>query len=623
MVQLSLPLLDNTDNESGNSSDPNCDPSQSIYNKKSCIKDFLFCSDDNPCPSKIPCIDRVCQCLPNTKQYITLTPPPVRMYTIGCHFDTQRPAQDSCRDYEYGVSGTCLLNYCSSEVPCYAGQCDNKLSVCVNITSSRQTLPTSSNPLISLGDDPFGTHKEGISPFLIVIMACAGVVALAVVGCIIRTTLFWTKSSVAWVAGGHKKSADDEKEDYDGGIETAAAASKGKPRSARHRDMLEGDEISVDGGDRPGRINRVPSKFTGSHYLPTPPVMFSNEISPFSSPLPSPRFSPYSQPNQSQVSNNSLMNPFRYGANSNDATLTDGASARSIEMNDRAPSTASTSTSDEPHIPPSNPAVNNNSTQRLHSTPQGPDLRIARSHTVSHDFSVPPPSAGAPSTGTPMARRIEGGPGGPLPRHSLQKSSSMLQLGSRPAPPPPSSAGLALQQSRSNLRSPPLFPVSAPLPTLSAPLGDQSTRSSMVITSANLQGPSPSLDSIMQFSSNSNNNGGQATTGGLDQDSNTVTGSSSAPGSVPSSPSLHSLTSAGGGPSMLVLQSAERHAAVTVPPRSSMLKHSASVPMMVVPQQAQALGPPGSAPSPGPASRNLPAGFASSPVANYEERFQS
>ncbi|KAG0077503.1 hypothetical protein BGZ92_001901 [Podila epicladia] len=172
MVKLTLPLLDNTDNENPNSSLPVCDPSMSIYDSKTCIKDSMFCSDDNPCPLGISCIDRVCQCLPNTHSYITLTPDPVRMYTIGCNFDKKREAS-SCREYEYGVDKTCLLNYCSSEVPCYAGSCDNNRHVCTNITSARTSLPTSANQVISLGDDPFGTKKEGLSP-LIIIMAAAG-----------------------------------------------------------------------------------------------------------------------------------------------------------------------------------------------------------------------------------------------------------------------------------------------------------------------------------------------------------------------------------------------------------------------------------------------------------------
>ncbi|GJJ70810.1 hypothetical protein EMPS_03160 [Entomortierella parvispora] len=595
MVQLTLPLLDNTDNESGNATDPNCDPSQSIYNKKYCIKDFLFCSDDNPCPSKIPCVDRVCQCLPNTKQYITLTPLPVRMYTIGCNFNTKRDTATSCRDYEYGVSGTCLLNYCSSEVPCYAGNCDNKNNVCVNITSARQTLPTSNNAPITLGDDPFGTNKEGISPILFVLMICGVIVALALVGCIIRTTMQWTKSSVAWASGSKNKNSDSMTDEKDNeGNPSAGAAAKGP------REMLQDEEGD---GNAPA-IVRVPSKFTGRHYLPSPPVMFSNEISPFSSPLPSPRFSPYSQPNQSQVSSNhSLMNPFRQPAN---PPSEDASTARSIELNDRSrPSTSSNgSTHDAAHIP-----GNESSIQGPEILNGGTDLRIARSQTLSRDFTTTPTALMPPAN-----RRIGGGP------TTLQKSSSMLQLGSRPAPPPPSPL---LHKSRSNLSSAPRFPVSAPLPSIPGdsqqhqPPQHQLSRSSTVITSAGLQGPSPSLDSIIGFSTNSNSTGG-----GGDQEQkhhNTSADLTSVvlDSSSSLSPSLHSITSVGGGPSMPMLHSAERHPSLTVPARHSMLKHSASVPQMMYASSSPVpvLG--------GPTSRNLPAGFASSPIANSEERFRS
>ena len=593
MVQLTLPLLDNTDNESGNATAPNCDASQSIYNKKYCIKDFLFCSDDNPCPSKIPCVDRVCQCLPNTQQYITLTPLPVRMYTIGCNFNTKRDAASSCRDYEYGVSGTCLLNYCSSEVPCYAGNCDNKNNVCVNITSARETLPISSNAPITLGTDPFGTNKEGISPILFVLMACGGIVALALVGCIIRTTMHWTRSSVAWAAGSKNKDSESMTDEKDAGGDhsTGSAAGNG------HRELLKDEEGD---GNAPA-IVRVPSKFTGRHYLPSPPVMFSNEISPFSSPLPSPRFSPYSQPNQSQVSSNhSLMNPFRHPGNS---LSEDASTTRSIELNDRSrPSTSSSgSAQEEAHIP-----VNENSLQRPEALNSGSDLRIARAQTLSRDFTTTP-SGAIP----PMNRRIGGGG----PPATLQKSSSMLQLGSRPAPPPPSPS---LHKSRSNLSSAPLFPVSAPLPSIPGDLQQphQLSRSSTVITSADLQGPSPSLDSIMGFSTNSSSAGGGGEQEKKPQNISTDLSSLNSSNSL--SPSLHSITSVGGGPSMPLLQSAERHPSVTVPPRHSMLKHSASVPQMMYASSAM--------PSPvlgGPSSRNLPAGFASSPIADSEERFRS
>lgn len=142
MVKLSLPLRDYDDVDEY-SKGPHCDPSQSIYSRKHCVQNFLFCSDDNPCPSDISCIDQVCQCLPNKHQYITLTPLPHRMYTVGCNFDRTREAE-TCREYEYGVDETCILNYCSKDVPCYAGTCDTKHHVCVNMTSTgRLSLPSS------------------------------------------------------------------------------------------------------------------------------------------------------------------------------------------------------------------------------------------------------------------------------------------------------------------------------------------------------------------------------------------------------------------------------------------------------------------------------------------------
>lgn len=309
MVNLALPLLDNTDNENPNSTLPVCDPSMSIYDAKSCLKDSLFCSDDNPCPLGISCIDRVCQCLPNTHSYITLTPDPARMYTIGCNFDKQRESE-SCRDYEYGVQKTCVLNYCSKEVPCYAGSCDNQRHVCVNMTSARTSLPVSSNPVISLGDDPFGTKKEGLSPLIIIMAAAGGVVALAIVGCIIRTVHQGTRGIVGLISGKSKKGSED-----------------GESAEYTDKDVQYNNDISSP-SEQPApagaALTRGPSKFTGAHYMPSPAIRPVNDPSSSSTPGGSPHFSPFTNHLDSPK-----LNPFRSRAD------TDASSNGSIELSGR------------------------------------------------------------------------------------------------------------------------------------------------------------------------------------------------------------------------------------------------------------------------------------------------
>ncbi|KAG0225614.1 hypothetical protein B0O80DRAFT_496201 [Mortierella sp. GBAus27b] len=568
MVQLTLPLNDNSDNDSGNSTAPNCDPSMSIYDNRSCIKDFLFCSDDNPCPSKIPCVDRVCQCLPNTQSYITLTPPPVRMYTIGCNFDTKRDFVDGCRTYEYGVDKTCVLNYCSKDVPCYAGKCDMSRNVCTNITSDRRPLPISSNPVIVLGDDPFGTHKESVfNPTLIIILAAASVVALAIVGCIIRTLLRWTKSSVAWASG---KDSSDQGEKARGGGGGQEAAE------------LNVEELNDNTGSAHG-IARKPSKFTGPHFLPTPPLapgmQSSNDISPFATPLPSPHFSPYSQANHSQSS--SIMNPFRRAE--------DSSSAMSIELEHRGMSTTDVSgasvgarpgmqTGPVPVVVTPPPAMGA-------GVGYGSGPGVSRSATVPHReyTSGPIPRTNPVYGGAVQAAGHVGSGSG------LHKSTSMQQLGSRPAPPPPS--------------------LSAPIPSISISLPSATRPSSP--PGGVLQTPSLSLDSLIESASTP----------------------SSPTSPVPSSPaSLSPPIGPEGSPKpahyatepVLVLQNgAERVTAVTVQPRQSMLKHSASVPTFVssplrttppvTPWTAAEVST-GSPTTGSPVLRKLPPGFESSPV---------
>ncbi|KAK3825365.1 MAG: hypothetical protein J3Q66DRAFT_327569 [Benniella sp.] len=414
MVKLTLPLLDNTDNESVNST-LDCDPSQSIYDNRSCIKDTLFCSDDNPCPSGSSCIDRVCQCQSDSPSFITLTPPPMRMYTMGCNFNTKREVE-TCREYEYGVEKTCLLNYCSKEVPCYAGRCDTSRNVCVNITSQTIPLPKSESAVVILGADPLGQQETTFSPVLIILMAAGAVVALAIAGCIIRTLILWTKSSVAWASGSSR--VDCEK---------------------------NGD--GADGDNEPTK----PAKFTGPHYIPPPPPI-SNEISPFATPLPSPHFSPYTQPNHSQAnsSSSSFMNPFRRGA------LEDNASTVSIEMDSCR--TPATNGHVSVFVTPPPPAAGG-----VRSGPgfgSGTDPKMSRSVTVS--------------PGTTSNRNSQYGSG-------LHKSASMQQLGSRTPPPPPT------------MRQP---STSSPIPSIAISL-PLSGPSSLPCDAGILRTPSLSLDSLI------------------------------------------------------------------------------------------------------------------------------
>ncbi|KAG9072766.1 hypothetical protein KI688_000544 [Linnemannia hyalina] len=531
MVQLTLPLLDNTDNESGNLNQPDCDPSQSIYNNKSCIKDFLFCSDDNPCPSKIPCVDRVCQCEPNNKSYITLTPNPVRMYTLGCNFDKTRES-DTCRDYEYQVGKTCLLNYCSKDVPCYAGRCDSKSNVCTNITASaaRQPLPVSNNQVISLGDDPFGTHKEGLSPVLIIIMAAAAVVAIALIGCIVRTVTHWTKTSVAWASdktGGSAAGDDDNNGD----------------EKTNNRSMPFVKEVSNAGSNQSdSSIMRKPSKFTGSHYMPEHVVQSSSalsDISPFGTPVHSPHFSPYSHPDQG--SDMSLSNPFRHRIDDSRISMDLLSSGSAGHIRDDHPMSELSSSPElnsidkvdpVPVAPFLAPAHGPSSSSSSLSPPLGQDLRISRSQT----FHRPPSSNLSPAIHNPL--------------HQTEIRSAPLPfVGSRSPPPPPT-----MQSDR----------IVPPMMTYS-----QNNR----MSSATVMAPSMSLDSLMDYSGNHPNH---------QRDS--VVLYDSPHSSRPNSPALRPSGSLG---SPLVIQSgAERLPSLTVPHRQSMLRHSASVPQLVDPSSA-------------------------------------
>ncbi|KAF9106067.1 hypothetical protein BGX27_009334 [Mortierella sp. AM989] len=374
------------------------------------------------------------------------------MYTIGCNFDIKRQF-DSCRDYEYSVNNkTCLLNYCSSEVPCYAGTCDNKRHVCVDTATSdsknSQTLPNSVNPLITLGDDPFGTHKEGLNPVLIILMAAGGIMALGLVGCIIRTTSAWTKKSVAWATGHQDAEAEGEEKLADG----KDLAHNGVTR-ARAEDT---DSVSV--GSSIG-FTKNPSKFTGNHYMPSPHLHPSDSVSAFNSPLPSPRMSPYQQNNQSQVSNNSLLNPFRRGAGDDGNSVT-------IELNDRS-------------------SMPSRSYESLPATSEG---AMAGSAGVRPSYGVDPRMSRSQST---LSRDFVSHhqPGYDRPASSLHKSMSMQQLGSRPAPPPPG-------YQPSNLSG----PIRVPSPPIIAITS--SRQPTMPMSQADMQGPYLSLDSLIEQASN-------------------------------------------------------------------------------------------------------------------------
>ncbi|KAF9392063.1 hypothetical protein CPB97_004359 [Podila verticillata] len=282
MVRLSLPLRDPFDIDYKDTplTTPGCDSTQLIYNNTHCVTSFHFCSDSNPCPSGLPCIDRVCQCLPSKHQYITLAPSPVRMYTAGCNYE--KPKVSSCSKYEYGVDGVCLLNYCSEEMPCYAGKCELALNSCVNITAARKPLPVAVNQVIDFGDDPFGLQrtKFTLTPLMIVLIVAGGIVGLAIVGCLIRTTLFGITSSVRWASKGQRLADGDEK------YESKDKDSCGNPSLDVKLPMAFSSEP---------RVNSIqtPTNSNGAHYIPPKPLTFSNEPSPYSTPAPSPQTSTF------------------------------------------------------------------------------------------------------------------------------------------------------------------------------------------------------------------------------------------------------------------------------------------------------------------------------------------
>ncbi|KAG0346684.1 hypothetical protein BG004_001078 [Podila humilis] len=137
------------------------------------------------------------------------------MYTAGCNFEW--PKFLTCLPYEYDVEDVCLLNYCSKDMPCYAGQCDPNLNSCVNITTAKKPLPAAANQVISFGYDPLGLREKAFSPtpLIIILMVAGGVIGLAIVGCLIRTIVLGAKSSVQWASSGHRLESYGEEKHED------------------------------------------------------------------------------------------------------------------------------------------------------------------------------------------------------------------------------------------------------------------------------------------------------------------------------------------------------------------------------------------------------------------------
>ncbi|KAF9093935.1 hypothetical protein BGX23_002704 [Mortierella sp. AD031] len=210
MVGLSLPLRDYNDRDDDNNY-PLCDSTQSIYNETNCIKSYLPYPDDNPCPSDIPCIDQVFQCLPNKHQFITLTPPLFHLYTVGCHFEKPRE--------------TAMLEPATQ-----------------NITS------------------PFGQHKDkGYPPMLVIIAAAVGVICLAVVGCLVRLMIHWVRGSITWASHNHKLPSDgnDHYDDKDKGDYS---------HSGIDAKCVVDPDVMTSGVT----VIKVPVQFSSAHFLSTP-----------------------------------------------------------------------------------------------------------------------------------------------------------------------------------------------------------------------------------------------------------------------------------------------------------------------------------------------------------------
>ncbi|CAO3573137.1 unnamed protein product [Mortierella alpina] len=137
--------------------------------------------------------------------------------------------------------------------------------------------------------------------------------------------------------------------------------------------------------------------------------------------------------------------------------------------------------------------------------------------------------------------------------------------------------------------------------------------SSVILSQADMHGPSPSLDSLI-----SGGHGTPVPAAALPSPHHSP---ALGPSSAPPTHLLSNSASSSSPRSSFILQSgAERHPSLTVPARQSLLRHSASVPQMVIPRP-QSLLPDQQLLS--PTTRNLPAGFASAPTTSSMARFQS
>jgi hypothetical protein len=306
-------------------------------------------------------------------------------------------------------------------------------------------------------------------------------------------------------------------------------------------------------------IMRKPSKFTGSHYMPenSIPPSLSDAASPFES--PSPHFSPYSHPNNAQGSDMSLSNPFRHKIDDSRISmdLLNNNNGSPSNSKDHALSTLSSSPSFGPVDKLNSPPIVATAVPSapVHPSAFGPDLRVSRSQNFSR----------VPSTLSNNISSHDGNSLSPAAHTGHQqtqiRSAPLPFVGSRSPPPPPT------------MYSDRIVP-----PKMAY---NQNNR----MSSAGVLAPSMSLDSLIDYSTNSQRNSAVVTDSAL--------------ANHPTSPPLRPSSSLG---APLVIQSgAERLPSLTVPLRQSMLRHSASVPQLVDPSST-------------PVQRNLPAGFASSPV---------
>ncbi|KAF9166942.1 hypothetical protein DFQ26_006341 [Actinomortierella ambigua] len=217
-----------------------CKSNERIYDGRHCIPTANFCSSENPCPEGVPCIDGVCQCTPNTGMYITPIPPPFNVYSMGCTWDGKVEAT-SCKKYEYRTEKTCLLNYCSKDVPCFAGVCDEKRHVCTGINATRVSLPTPSHHIsikeVETSPTPHAdiTESQGLPPTTIILIVAGSVVGLMLVAGIIRCALLSCSSAARWAFGAKKgavrlineDAATDGHSGDDGGNKPACAGDAG------------------------------------------------------------------------------------------------------------------------------------------------------------------------------------------------------------------------------------------------------------------------------------------------------------------------------------------------------------------------------------------------------------